>query len=493
VDGGLGTDRLVVDYSGSSTSVTGGIFAGSLATGYSGSLSDSAGNNVGFNGIETFAITTGSGNDVIATGDGNDTISTGDGNDLVSAGGGNDTIFGGAGRDTAAFSGARADYSIASNPDGSFQITDLRLGSPDGADRLSDIEFAQFFDVTVALGNHAPVAVNDSYSTNEDTTLTVSAAGVLANDSDVDGDQLHPILVSGPAHGSVTLTADGAFSYSPIANYNGADSFTYKANDGQADSDVATVSLTVNPVNDAPVANDDIAGVAKGRAITVDAQHAVLVNDGDLDGDSLSVSAVNGSAANVGRAVVGTFGSLTVSADGSYGYVANKGNLPPQIVAQDSFSYTVSDGHGGISAAKLTVAITNPGVVYLPGTNGSDTLTAGDGPTVLDGGNGNDALGGGIYADGLIGGRGNDSMTGGDGPDTFVFGSNFDKDVITDFKPNTDVIQFDHTLFANFADVQAHTASNGHGNTVITHDANNAITLQDVTLSSLHASDFFFV
>jgi Ca2+-binding RTX toxin-like protein len=139
------------------------------------------------------------------------------------------------------------------------------------------------------------------------------------------------------------------------------------------------------------------------------------------------------------------------------------------------------------------VTITNPGMVYLPGTNESDTLTAGNGPTVLDGGNGNDALRGGIYADGLIGGRGNDTMTGGDGPDTFVFGSNFGKDVITDFKPNTDVIQFDHALFASFTDVQAHTARDGHGNTVITHDANNAITLQGVAVSSLHASDFFFV
>jgi VCBS repeat-containing protein len=87
--------------------------------------------------------------------------------------------------------------------------------------------------------------------------------------------------------------------------------------------------------------------VAKGRAITADAQHGVLVNDGDLDGDRLSVSAVNGSGANVGQTVVGTYGSLTVNTDGSYSYVANKGNLPPQIVAQDSFTYTASDGHGG--------------------------------------------------------------------------------------------------------------------------------------------------
>ena len=142
--------------------------------------------------------------------------------------------------------------------------------------------------LTVTPVNDAPVAVNDSYSTNEDTTLTVAAAGVLGNDTDAEGDPLSAILVSGPAHGSMTLNANGALSYTPLFNYFGPDSFTYKLNDGQADSNVATVSLTVNPVNDIPVANDDIAGVAKGRAITADAQHGVLVNDGDLDSDGLA-------------------------------------------------------------------------------------------------------------------------------------------------------------------------------------------------------------
>jgi large repetitive protein len=347
--------------------------------------------------------------------------------------------------------------------------------------------------LTVNPVNDAPVAVDDSYITDEDTTLTVAAAGVLGNDTDADGDPLSAILVSGPAHGSMTLNANGALSYKPAANYNGADSFTYKLNDGQADSNVATVSLTVNPVNDAPVAVDDIASVAKGRTITADAQHGVLVNDGDLDSDGLSVGAVNGSGANVGQAVVGTYGSLTVNTDGSYSYVANKGNLPPQIVAQDSFTYTASDGHGGTSTATLTVTITKPGAVYPPGTDGNDMLMAGNGPTVLDGGNADDILTGGINIDALIGGHGNDKMTGGNGPDTFVFGANFGNDVITDLKPNTDAIQFDHSLFANFADVQAHAASDGHGNTVIAYDANDTITMQGVALSSLHANDFFFV
>src|SRR6266850_1176965 len=101
-------------------------------------------------------------------------------------------------------------------------------------------------------GTSGATVADDSYTTPEDTTLTVNATGVLANDSDVDGDPLNAVLVSGPTHGTLTLNSDGSFSYTPALNYNGPDSFTYKANDGQADSAPAMVSITVTPVNDPP-------------------------------------------------------------------------------------------------------------------------------------------------------------------------------------------------------------------------------------------------
>src|SRR5205807_291113 len=88
----------------------------------------------------------------------------------------------------------------------------------------------------------------DSYTTAEDTPLTVSAPGVLGNDSDIDSPSLTAVLVSGPAHGTLMLSANGSFTYAPAANFNGADSFTYKANDGLLDSNTATVSLTVTAV-----------------------------------------------------------------------------------------------------------------------------------------------------------------------------------------------------------------------------------------------------
>src|SRR5439155_330423 len=119
---------------------------------------------------------------------------------------------------------------------------------------------------------------NDAYTTAEDTPLTVAAPGVLANDTDVDGDSLTvgtPRPVSGPIHGTLTLNANGSFTYSPAANFNGTDSFTYKANDGTADSNVATVTLTVTAVNDAPVANNDSATTAEDTSVSVH----VLAND----------------------------------------------------------------------------------------------------------------------------------------------------------------------------------------------------------------------
>src|SRR5207253_9626534 len=89
---------------------------------------------------------------------------------------------------------------------------------------------------TALFRSHAPVAVNDAVTTAEDTPVSGS---VLTNDTDVDaGTTLTATLVANPTHGTVTLAATGAFTYTPAANYNGSDSFTYKANDGALDSNV---------------------------------------------------------------------------------------------------------------------------------------------------------------------------------------------------------------------------------------------------------------
>ena len=150
--------------------------------------------------------------------------------------------------------------------------------------------------ITVHAVNDAPAATADAFSTNEDTQLTVPAAGVLANDTDIDGDALSAVLVGGPAHGaSFTLNADGSFTYTPAGNYNGPDSFTYKANDGTADSNPVTVTITVNPVNDAPVATADSSSTDEDTPLSVGAP-GVLANDTDPEGSALSAVLVTGPA-----------------------------------------------------------------------------------------------------------------------------------------------------------------------------------------------------
>ena len=104
--------------------------------------------------------------------------------------------------------------------------------------------------------NDPPVANNDSYSTAENTQLNVGAPGVLGNDNDPDQDQLTAQMVSGPSSGTANLNTDGSFTYDPDPGFNGQDLFTYRANDGQANSNVATVTITVDSTNSPPVADD---------------------------------------------------------------------------------------------------------------------------------------------------------------------------------------------------------------------------------------------
>jgi VCBS repeat-containing protein len=203
--------------------------------------------------------------------------------------------------------------------------------------------------------NAAPVAVNDSYSLSEDGTLAQPAPGVLANDTDSDGGPLTAQLEAGPAHGDLTLNADGSFTYTPAANYSGSDSFTYRAVDNlNAQSGVATVTLTVDPANDAPTAADDAYSTTQGAALSPSASGGVLANDSDIDGDVLT-------------AVLGTgpsHGALTLNSDGSFTYTPSAG-----YVGADSFTYTARDPSSTDSApATVTIQVQ---AAQAPGGGGS--------------------------------------------------------------------------------------------------------------------------
>src|SRR5213076_1650427 len=181
-------------------------------------------------------------------------------------------------------------------------------------------------------------------------TRYVSAPGVLTNDTDLDGDTLSAVLVSQPAHGSLTLNTNGSFSYVPAANYDGADSFTYQANDGLADSGIATVSITITGVNDAPLELDDNYITPEDTTLDVPAA-GVLANDSDMDGDTLSAILVSQP----------THGVLTLNSNGSFSY-----DPATNYNGSDSFTYKANDGQADSGIA--TVSITITGEANVPPT-----------------------------------------------------------------------------------------------------------------------------
>src|SRR5829696_6498582 len=237
------------------------------------------------------------------------------------------------------------------------QTPDLTAGSGSpsvavgdfNGDGKPDFAVASFNSDTVAVRlnttivpNRAPTAADDSYGTAEDTARTVNAPGVLANDSDPDGNPLSAVLVSGPSHGTLSLNADGGFTYTPAANYHGSDSFSYRASDGTLQSGPATVTITVSAVNDAPTAAADAYSTGEDTALTVEAS-GVLANDTDPDGDALNAALVSGP----------THGTLDLNANGAFTYtpIAN-------YYGTDSFTYRASDGTLQSGPATVTITVT---------------------------------------------------------------------------------------------------------------------------------------
>ena len=201
-------------------------------------------------------------------------------------------------------------------------------------------------------GNRAPVAVADSYSTTEETSLVVGAIGVLTNDADPDNDTLTAALDGGPSHGSLSLSASGSFTYTPSQDFNGTDSFTYHANDGKANSNVATVTITVSPVNDPPVAD------AQSVTTAEDSAKAITLTGTDVDGDSPSYSIVTSPAHGT---LTGTPPAVTYAPAGNYS-------------GSDSFTFKVNDGN--LDSAPATVSITITPVNDTPVANAQSVTTA---------------------------------------------------------------------------------------------------------------------
>lgn len=190
--------------------------------------------------------------------------------------------------------------------------------------------------VTVTAVNHSPVAVADSLTMPEDTTGSLDPA---ANDTDQDGGALVLTSVTQPAHGLAELRPDGRVGYTPEANYNGLDAFSYTITDGAGAVAAGLVSITVSPVNDQPVAVADSATTREDTPVNLE----VAANDTDVDGESLAAASI----AQPG------LGSAVIEANGTVTYTP-----PANYAGSDSFTYVVSDGQGGTATGLVSVTIT---------------------------------------------------------------------------------------------------------------------------------------
>lgn len=261
---------------------------------------------------------------------------------------------------------------------------------------LSDFATVTIYVTSV---NVPPTARNDTATTPEDTPLTAAARGVLGNDTDVNGDPMIPIKVSDPAHGTVTLNANGSYTYTPVANYVGPDSFTYKVNDGLVDSNIATVNITVTSVNDAPVAMADGPWAVVQDTVLNRLAPGVLSNDSDLEGSPLTAGLVTGVS----------HGTLVLSANGSFVYTPTSGYIGP-----DSFTYRAYDGAAYSTPVTVSLDVNPVDLVEVPiqgGTRFSTSVAVSlkafpdgsDWVVIATGRNWPDALGGSALA-GALGG-----------------------------------------------------------------------------------------
>jgi len=276
-------------------------------------------------------------------GSGNDSIIGNTADNALTGGRGDDLLDGSIGSDTAVYLGSSASYAWVKNADGSFIVTDLGSGFSEGVDTLKNVEYLMFSDTIVALPvNHAPVAVDDTASTLQDTAADIN---VLANDSDPDSD---PLVISGTPtalHGSVSVNPDGTLHYAPTAGYYGADTITYVVSDGSL-TDTGLVAMTVSTVtgfavNHAPVAVDDTASTLEDTAVDIN----VLANDSDPDSNPLFVFGTP----------TAQHGSVTVNADGTLHYTPTA-----NYNGSDTISYTVTDGLlTDIGQVAVTVAAVN--------------------------------------------------------------------------------------------------------------------------------------
>ena len=247
---------------------------------------------------------------------------------------------------------------------------------------------------------------DDSFTVTQIAVTGGSNNAVTANSTYNSGT---PTTVTG-TYGQLTIGADGTYTY--VADQSAADaldasdtvtdSFTYTISDGDA-TDTATLIITVTGVNDTPIAADDTGAVNEDATLTVSSAASGVVQDNDTDPDTddtaaslvvsqIAVSGGSNSAVNSGSTynsgtpttVTGTYGQLTIGADGTYTYVANQSaadDLDAGDTATDTFTYTVTDTTGATSTADIVITVT--GINDVPTASDNTVTTTEDTPYVF--------------------------------------------------------------------------------------------------------------
>jgi hypothetical protein len=301
---------------------------------------------------------------------------------------------------------------VAGNLDGSFTYTPAPgfVGVDTFTYQASDgqqLSNAASVTITVSQINHAPVATNQTVATSAGVAAAISLSA-----TDADNDPLTYAVISAPTHGALSGTIPNLI-YTPKSGYSGADSFTYKANDGKADSNIATVTLQVNP---APIYLPTIVSAGGACLSTTQAQAVltVLLADPGVPAAQLTLTAQSSNQRllpNSALVIGGSGAQRTLTLSGA----SNRSGSA-------TVTLTVGDGHASAAVA-LHVRI---------GTSGSDLLNGSDGADLLFGLGGSDVLRGKGGTDMLCGGAGNDILAGGKGADVFSGGTG--TDLALDFK-----------------------------------------------------------
>jgi VCBS repeat-containing protein len=312
----------------------------------------------------------------------------------------------------------------------------IRVTAKDGANATA----SSTFDLDISNTNDSPVATTDAAAGHENQVLTID---VLANDEDADlGHEFTLLSVSAPVGQGTAAVVGNKLVFNPGKAFDGLAvdeattvELTYQMRDQHGATSSSTVTVTVTGTNDRPVARGDWAKLWEdGTKLG-----SVLTNDGDVDGDTLTVASVGGQVvSDTGPTLIkGLYGTLTIASDGTYSYTADTGRANDLITGEtgtDTFTYQMSDG-GLLDEAVLTFTVKGSNEVLI-GTDQANRLVGGRG------------------ADYLCGLEGKDTLKGGEGADRFDFNSVQEMglwktaDRIVDFQTGLDRIDL-RTIDAN--------------------------------------------